>query len=65
MNEEKEIPENKETSMPPVGNENVSSKEEVSSPQLSTSNTHSESPTMEVHKHPHHVMHKKIGLSIH
>jgi hypothetical protein len=59
VNEEKEIPENKETSMPPVDNENVLSKEETSSPQLSTSNTQSESPTMEVHKHPHHVTHKK------
>jgi hypothetical protein len=59
VNEEKEIPENKETSTPPVGNENVSSKEEVSSPQLSTLKTQSESSTMEVHKHSHHVTRKK------
>ena len=59
MNEEKDIPENKETSTPPLGNENVSSKEDISSPQLSTLNTPSESPVMEVHKHPHHVTHKK------
>ena len=59
MSEEKDIPENKETSTPPLGNENVSSKEDISSPQLSTLNTPSESPVMEVHKHPHHVTHKK------
>ena len=59
MSEEKNIPENKETSTTSVDNENVSSKEDVSSPQLSTSNTQSEPPTMEVHKHPHHVTHKK------
>ena len=59
MSEEKDIPENKETSTPPLGNENVSSKEDISSPQLSTLNTQSESPVMEVHKHPHHVTHKK------
>ena len=58
MSEEKDIPENKETSTPQVDNENVSSKEDISSPQLSTLNTQSESP-MEVHKHPHHVTHKK------
>jgi len=59
MGEEQNIPENKETSTPPLGNENVSSKEDISSPQLSTLNTQSESPVMEVHKHPHHVTHKK------
>jgi len=59
LSEEKDIPENKETSTPPLGNENVSSKEDISSPQLSTLNTQSESPVMEVHKHPHHVTHKK------
>ena len=59
MSEEKDIPENEETSTPPLGNENVSSKEDISSPQLSTLNTQSESPVMEVHKHPHHVTHKK------
>jgi len=59
VSEEKDIPENKETSTPPLGNENVSSKEDISSPQLSTLNTQSESPVMEVHKHPHHVTHKK------
>jgi len=53
VSEEKDIPENKETSTPPVDDENVSS------PQVSTLHTPSESPTMEVHKHPHHVMHKK------
>ncbi|HUQ66904.1 MAG TPA: hypothetical protein VM101_12155 [Flavitalea sp.] len=50
---------NKETSTPPLNNENVSSKDDASSPQLSTSNTQIESPVMEVHKHPHHVTHKK------
>jgi len=59
MDEEQNIPENKETSTPPLGNENMSSKEDISSPQLSTLNTQSESPVMEVHKHPHHVTHKK------
>jgi hypothetical protein len=59
VSEEKDIPENKETSAPPSGNENVSSKEEISSPQLSTLNTQSESPVMEVEYHPHHVTHKK------
>jgi len=59
VSEERDIPENKETSTPPLGNENVSSKEDISSPQLSTLNTQSESPVMEVHKHPHHVTHKK------
>jgi len=59
LSEEKDIPKNEETSTPPLGNENVSSKEDISSPQLSTLNTQSESPVMEVHKHPHHVTHKK------
>src|SRR6185369_2790388 len=37
----------------------VLSKEDHSSPQLLTSTTQSESPIMEVHKHPHDVTHKK------
>jgi len=32
VSEEKDIPENKETSTPPLGNENMSSKEDISSP---------------------------------
>jgi hypothetical protein len=59
VSEEKDIPENKEKPTPTVDNENISSNEDVSSQQLSTSNTQSESPPMEVHKHPHHVTHKK------
>jgi hypothetical protein len=59
VSEEKDIPENKEKRTPPVDNENVSSNEDVSSQQLSTSDTQFESPAMEVHKHPHHVTHKK------
>jgi len=59
MSEEKNISENKETSPSSIDNENISEKEDVLSPQSSIPNTQSESPTMEVHKHPHHVTHKK------
>jgi hypothetical protein len=43
VNEEKDIPDNEEPSTPSVDNETVSSKEDFASPQLSTSNTKSES----------------------
>src|SRR5580765_6758784 len=59
MNEEKDIPENKEVSNPPIDNENISQEEDVLSPHSPIPNTQSESPAMEVHKHPHHVTHKK------
>jgi hypothetical protein len=59
VSEEKNI-ENKETSTPAIEhNENVSGVSDVPSPQLPPVNIQSESPAMEVHKHPRHVTHPK------
>src|SRR5215212_5505470 len=59
MDEEQNIPENKERIISTVNNENNSPVENVLTPQQTLPITQSESPVMEVHKHPHHVTHKK------
>src|SRR3954466_470258 len=59
MGEEQNIPENKGRIISTVNNENNSPGENVLPPQQTVSITQSESPVMEVHKHPHHVTHKK------
>src|SRR5437762_10186045 len=59
MDEEQNIPENKERIISTVNNENNSPGENVLTPQQTVPVTQSESPVMEVHKHPHHVTHKK------
>ena len=42
-----------------VANENISQEQTIESPQLQTTNSQLQTENMEVHKHPHHVMHKK------
>jgi hypothetical protein len=59
MDEEQNIPENKERIISTVNNENNSPGENVLTPQQTVPIIQSESPVMEVHKHPHHVTHKK------
>ena len=59
MDEEQNIPENKERIISTVNNENNSTGENVLTPQQTVPIIQSESPVMEVHKHPHHVTHKK------
>src|SRR5215204_169750 len=59
MGEEQNIPENKGRIISTVNNENNSPGENVLTPQQTVPITQSESPVMEVHKHPHHVTHKK------
>src|SRR6476646_2014567 len=56
MGEERDIPENKE---PAVENENILPKEGISSTETDIPISQTEPPIMEVHKHPHHVTHKK------
>jgi hypothetical protein len=59
MSEEQNIPENRQTIISPSDNENNSAEESVLTPQKTIPISQTEPSIMEVHKHPHHVTHKK------